>query len=1313
MSAIASRLRHLPSAASLCVIGVLLAAGAIYVMNFRQRESYLTGRNFRLLAVLAQQAESAIDDHAHARAADLHQPALPTSRRLERVGDQTWWLTLVFDSGRKKTKDPQPADAVLRPIFVGKIGQGAFDTLAVADPHGTLVLAVGRREWEISSMTLRALLEDPGEMGEPARPSAVPPGDAPTSSSPQRPPGPTFDRIAMHDAVVAGVPYKMFVQPCCRHVAGPEGATSGAVVVGLVATSALRDEAMAVSPTLVVIIILLIVLAGLAWPFLNVALQDHRKRITRWEAVQLGFSGTIGLAIATILSITSLQCARLESGVERQLDDLAAEIDHRLSEEIAAGAGTLAVLESWLASCPGAAGPIGAVVKDKCTPRSGEVPSRGTLAGLRDYHFAALIDPHGRQTRKARPATGAPTVADVRGRLYFKTALEYANGADSGADMGARAPYFSAPWVLDSVVAYGNGRPSAVLARPSVVPALPVAALTMPMASVIGPVLPPGFEFAVVEKSGRVVFHSDVQRNGFEDLFLETDHNPQLRALVASGVNGPVTTNYWGRPYLAHVRHAQPYGWSVVTLFNRRDLRGVMLEWTMVSVVLLAAYALLWAGALCLALGNGAHWLWPDRFRRPRYVLLGAFYLGLLAWFGWLTGAPSVERFAIAAAGFLLPALAVAVSVLVLRPQPAARVGTAGMDYRVGYCVPLALLLVVVGIVPGAAFVARSYDVHIEAYVKHRQLQIAQRMLAPLPADDRAAIQAPDGTARGTSSVLRLAYTDFLETSVCLGGTGRTVPPWQGATTTCPRKATLSACLAASDPHAGVAAPSGHGHGRDAFGALEAYLPFFSEMSVEIRELVHARADDGSWSSARRGDRTLLEVPAQLTTAPGAVAASTAVPPLALRDGADPWLLVVALLLLAGAYGVAYFIARYVFQGQVIAPSWALGRVAIPEGRIVVLLCEPEAMAPCVHGATPLALAPLVGAPDPQAALARAVGDLDTSAHRNRPILVSDLDSRTGGAEELAAKAMLLASLPAHGRPAVLALSSRPLSEWAESALSPAKGSAAAKQFADAIAALQSARVIELDWRAHSGAAAGPLIVAIDSGLRRWWRAVAAAVRRPFIAHRRVGPQPPASRPSPAEALIHAEQRAHLDLSASCDHVRRQDAFRENRMVHDEILEAIQEGAEPVYAKLWKRCSDDEKLELRHIAQFGLASPGNARAVRGLIARRLVTKDPNLRLMNRTFRRFVLSSLSPGHVPQRDVARIESSLTPSSWDRYSSLFVIAATGATAFLFITQRDAYNATIGAVVTLTTQLPNILKMVSALAQRDLAAPVGQRHA
>ena len=110
-------------------------------------------------------------------------------------------------------------------------------------------------------------------------------------------------------------------------------------------------------------------------------------------------------------------------------------------------------------------------------------------------------------------------------------------------------PCTGPPCVLQSLVSYTTGQPSAVLARPSRLGgSLPVAAITLPMRSVISPVIPHGFEFAIIDKAGRVVFHSDAQRNTFEDLFLETDRNRQLRSLVVTGVDGSVRTEYLGSP---------------------------------------------------------------------------------------------------------------------------------------------------------------------------------------------------------------------------------------------------------------------------------------------------------------------------------------------------------------------------------------------------------------------------------------------------------------------------------------------------------------------------------------------------------------------------------------------------------------------------------------------------------------------------------------------------------------------------------------------------------------------------------------------
>ena len=68
----------------------------------------------------------------------------------------------------------------------------------------------------------------------------------------------------------------------------------------------------------------------------------------------------------------------------------------------------------------------------------------------------------------------------------------------------------------------------------------------------------------------------------------------------------------------------------------------------------------------------------------------------------------------------------------------------------------------------------------------------------------------------------------------------------------------------------------------------------------------------------------------------------------------------------------------------------------------------------------------------------------------------------------------------------------------------------------------------------------------------------------------------------------------HPGLRPICDSIRRLDAFRENRLSRAELLEEIDERAEALYGELWTSCGDTEKLELRHIAQFGLPTRGPA-----------------------------------------------------------------------------------------------------------------------
>ena len=80
-----------------------------------------------------------------------------------------------------------------------------------------------------------------------------------------------------------------------------------------------------------------------------------------------------------------------------------------------------------------------------------------------------------------------------------------------------------------------------------------MAAITIPMRSLIDPVLPPGFAFAVIDHAGKVLFHSDRQR-WHEDFFVETDNNRRLRAQIAAHSAEHLNIRYWGSEHRAYLK---------------------------------------------------------------------------------------------------------------------------------------------------------------------------------------------------------------------------------------------------------------------------------------------------------------------------------------------------------------------------------------------------------------------------------------------------------------------------------------------------------------------------------------------------------------------------------------------------------------------------------------------------------------------------------------------------------------------------------------------------------------------------------------
>jgi hypothetical protein len=146
-----------------------------------------------------------------------------------------------------------------------------------------------------------------------------------------------------------------------------------------------------------------------------------------------------------------------------------------------------------------------------------------------------------------------------------------------------------------------------------------------------------------------------------------------------------------------------------------------------------------------------------------------------------------------------------------------------------------------------------------------------------------------------------------------------------------------------------------------------------------------------------------------------------------------------------------------------------------------------------------------------------------------------------------------------------------------------------------------------------------------------------------------------------------------------------------------QLLVEVGERAENYYREIWSTCTREDKLVLGQLAEEGLVNYKAKTTLRRLMARGLVRREPHFVLMNETFRRFVLSSFS-----RTEVAALEEGSTTSAWDAIRWPFLALLVGSLAFLFVTQHELFNTTVGVITAVAAAVPAIVKMANIFGER-----------
>ena len=1325
---------------ALAGLAVLLAVGGYYLFLTTKRTAYLNASNLRLLTTIGHHVEDWVgrqrnifkilvtaDNPTELLEAwnspipqwkfapvkkgrdprSIEDAIKPPSMRTDANGKL--WLDLASDGGDWHTVE-------FNSPVLESLPTDVFDIVILATPDGKILKRAGNADLYLTD--LNSLVTPPKTFAAEA------------------------SRTTNLTVDISGTRYHLFIQPCCGRLQVGGATRPGLIVAGLVPASEFTERRFSISFSSLLLIAGVLLMIVVSWPFMKLALIGTRQRVALLDVLLLGISSLLVLAVGTLYVLDIYAYAKLKAHVDRGLQAFSTKIQENLRNEIAAAYSQLDALQS-AAHAPAvqdagveAKGRAGALVLVEALTRHPD-PDFSYYPFFESFN---LIDSDGMQQRKWTIRRTSRPPIPVREREYFQQLREKRGWRIAECSGLNREGSFS----LESIRSMTTMETQAALAVPTEPPIekYPFASLAFPMISLIKPVVPPGFGFAVIEDrdNGKVLFHSDDRRNLIEQFFLETNLDRRLRSVVAARRAEFLDLQYWGRDSRAYVAPLKGFPWSLVTYFDKDLVRSVNVDWIVTTLLFLILYMSACAAVCVFVLirpTRRATWLWPMPGGQAAYLELGALYLVVILVFGGaIYAAGRGDTLGRATESLLLfPAFGIPPLVWLLTyfhlrkarraahelkkregasADPAAPEEDAQSNelLTLAYMGAAALLLVITAVMPTMAFFKLAHSVQVVPFIKYSQLKISSGLADRRQRVEKEAASLSDRTRAVNLSSSGEAPSDVVKRRSEIAGTQLQISDRAGHKRWLPAvdiyhesfETTVFRLPAPARP------PKRTNDLMPEF--LEPLLPFYSELSVATRELLHDKSDDDTryWRRAP-GNRVVLTNKAYRD---GALEISSIVPafgslPSFFEDGKRLELLEL-LAVFAGigvlALAIVIFAARRVFLLDMPFRFPASGSFQA-SGKSVFVVCRRTDLRDAylaTRGGAMVDLASLARRDAPPDAWDRALADQE-KVLSGEPILLDHFEAGSADGELDAKKLLFIEQLVTvrHRKVAILsAIGPIPLRRAApagepESGPKADTGPSMEQRWASLLTS--SFVVIDLDPRFETDADDIPAsrppgrITKSAQQLGSWWLRVSHLAT--YVRNRQY---------QEIKGVLEAESASNPYLSPIRDDLKRMIRRRELEGIdREEVLGDFEERASNYYEGLWACCAPVEKLVLEHLAEDGFANYRDAKVVRRLVARGLLRRDPHLRLMNETFRRFVLST----HC-RSEVVAVEQETQASAWDHFKRPFGAVLALVLVLFVTTQKARFDAMMALIVGMTGVLPSLLKLVGLLVGERPPLPV-----
>ena len=362
---------------------------------------------------------------------------------------------------------------------------------------------------------------------------------------------------------------------------------------GLMHTENFNSARRSIASWIIILLSLVLILIIFSLPMIKLQVLSKIEKLDTSTVISSAISLLVGGSVAILFLFFITQSISRQLEIDRNLKDLSDSLSSSFTAEIEDAYYQLAGYDAYWDE----------LSKEKSSnPNNDKIWTDilNTDHGLHylnpncykyfDYIF--WLDKNGQQTREITPYRVATQLINVKSRDYFKHKDEWF--MPDGSNNRFR---------IQSIVSLTSGNHKLALSTVSKSRENEAIAMSSRFTSIIDPIIPMDYSFAIIDKTGKVWFHSNKNKNMMENFIAETNNDDGIRAALYTSNDAVLTINYYNREHRAYIRPIKNLPLYMVTLTNRDAEKSfhaqvftmtMLLLGTFFALIFIQVFVLLW-----------------------------------------------------------------------------------------------------------------------------------------------------------------------------------------------------------------------------------------------------------------------------------------------------------------------------------------------------------------------------------------------------------------------------------------------------------------------------------------------------------------------------------------------------------------------------------------------------------------------------------------------------------------------------------------------------------------------------------------------